>query len=328
MTTDLSDVLASVLPILLLIGLGMLLRRTSVLDEPTIAGLKRIIVSVSLPAVLFTTFLATSLRVEHLWLVVTVFAICVALLGLGRLWLVVAERRGRTVSAYAPFLFTGFELGMLGFALFTAVYGAEQLPALGVLALGHEVFIWFVYASLLRTVGHQRTSRAALWRELASSPVIIAIFAGLVLNFAGVGSWLRTSMAGGVLLATLDHLAKIIVPLVLIIIGYSSRLSWRGVRQALPLVATRLLIVVALALAVGELFFVGALGLDRSYATALMVLMVLPPPFIVPLFIPQQRRDDAQYATNVLSLYSLLSVLVFVGYVLVSQSLGVASAGS
>lgn len=47
--------------------------------------------------------------------------------------------------------------------------------------------------------------------------------------------------------------------------------------------------------------------------------MVLPPPFIIPLFIPQARRDDLTYANNVLSVYSLVSVAVFVGYVVVTS---------
>jgi hypothetical protein len=47
--------------------------------------------------------------------------------------------------------------------------------------------------------------------------------------------------------------------------------------------------------------------------------MVLPPPFIIPLFIPRERRDDITDATNVVSLYALASVAVFVGYVLITS---------
>ena len=118
MNTDPSALIGSVAPILVLIVLGALLARTSVLDDATVAGLKRIIVNVALPAVLFTTFLKTRFEPEHLWLVLLVFGLCVALLTLGRVLPVGPPSR------YRPFLFTGFELGMMGFALFAAGFGA------------------------------------------------------------------------------------------------------------------------------------------------------------------------------------------------------------
>ncbi len=313
MPTNLNDVLASVLPILALIALGMLLRRTGVLDEPTVAGLKRLIVNVSLPAVLFTTFLRTDFQPAHVWLVLIVFAVCVALYWLGRLLL-----RARGGSAYLPFLFTGFELGMIGFALFTAVYGLDRLPALGVLALGHEVFIWFVFVTLLRSAAARRQSAAQTVRSLATSPTILAILIGLALNLGGVGPLLSRGPLGGALTATLGYLAAVIVPLILLIVGYGSRLTMDGVRSALPLVLLRTAVTLALALLIGRLVFDGLLGLEPIYSHALFTLMVLPPPFVVPLFIPAARRDDLAYVNNVLSLSSLVSVAVFVGYVLLT----------
>ena len=314
MPSNLSNVLTSVLPILMLIALGMVLRRARGLDDAGVTGLKQLIVSVSLPAVLFTTFLSTRFEPQHLWVIVIVFAVCLGMLGVGHLY-----TRLVGGSIYTPFLFTGFELGMIGFALFTAVYGSGELPALGVLALGHEVFIWFVFVTLLRAAGSQRSSVAATARSLATSPTIIAIVLGLALNLTGLSVQLGQGPVGGAVMATLKYLAAVIVPMVLLIVGYGSRLSWPDVQAALPLVLTRLLVAVALALAIGSLVFDGILGLAPIYRHALFTLMVLPPPFIIPQFIPRERRDDITYATNVVSLYALASVAVFVGYVLITS---------
>ena len=311
MTTDLSAVLSSVLPILLLIVLGAVLGRTGLLDNGTVAGLKRLIVNVALPAVLFTTFLSTRFEAQHIALVAVVFALCIVLLGLGFGFRSLA-RGGR----YQPYLFTGFELGMMGFALFAAGFGSEQLPALGVLALGHEVFIWFVFVSLLRSAGAQRQRASALVRELATSPTIIAIVLGLAANFVGLGPLISSGPIGGALMTTLKYLAAVIVPMVLLIVGQGVRLSRTGIRRALPLVLTRLALTVGLALLLGHWVTTG-LGLDPIYAKALFTLLVLPPPFIVPLFIPDGHADDLDYTNNVLSLYSLATVAVFVTYVAV-----------
>lgn len=313
MAADLSRLVGSVLPVLLLLVLGMALRRTSLLNDDLVAGLKRLIVDLALPALLFTTFLTTRFAIEHVWVILSVVAVCVLLLGVGELF-----RRLNGGSAYQRLLFTGFELGMLGFALFTAVYGAAKLPALGVLALGHELFIWFVFASLLRIEASDVVSVRATVRSLVTSPVIIAILAGLILNFAGLGGWLTTAAIPAAFLGALSYLSALIVPLVLLIVGFGTRLTWAGLRQALPLVVTRLVVVVGLALALNAWLIRGLLGLDQSYQAALFTLMVMPPPFIIPLFIPRQRAADAEYCNNVLSLYSLASVVVFVSYVMIT----------
>ena len=313
MQSGFDDVLGGVLPIVLLLALGMLLRRVRVLDDDTVAGLKRLIVNVSLPAVLFTTFLVTRFEPAYLWVIIIVFTVCVALYGVGLLAL-------RTVggSAYTPFLFTGFELGMIGFALFTAVYGPERLPALGVLALGHEVFIWFVCVTLLRAAGAQRQTAAQTARNLLTSPTIVAILAGVALNVAGFGPALTESAVGGAISTALGYLAAMIVPLILLVVGYGSKLTGAGVREALPLVAVRTVVTLGLALLIGYLVFERLLGLDPIFRHALVTLMVLPPPFIIPLFIPASRRGELGYVNNVLSLSALVSVAVFVSYVLVT----------
>jgi predicted permease len=313
MSTDLGDVLGSVLPVLILIALGMVLRRINVLNDSVILGLKRLIVSVALPALLFTTFLKLEFAPEHVWVITTAFGVCLLLLGLGYLY-----RRIVGGSAYSPLLFTGFELGMIGFALFAAVYGTDQLPALGVLALGHEVFIWFIFVTLLRAVGNQRETIAEVVRSLITSPVIIAILAGITLNALGMGRIMEQAPIGTAIQSSLGYLAAMIVPLVLLIIGYGTRLSLSGVREALPLVATRLVVVITLALTISAVVFTGLLDLPPIYSAALFTLLILPPPYIVPLFIPPERKDDLGYANNVISLYTLLSILSFVSYVLIT----------
>ncbi len=42
--------------------------------------------------------------------------------------------------------------------------------------------------------------------------------------------------------------------------------------------------------------------------------MILPPPFIVPLYVPSDRREDLAYSNNVLSLYTICSIAGFLVY--------------
>lgn len=309
-----ADTLSSVLPILLIIGVGMWLRATRLLDDAGVEALKTLVVNVVLPAVLFTAFLALEFRTEYVAILVIVPAICVLLLLLGH----VAQRVLPGHFAVTPYLFTGFEFGMLGIALFTAAYGVEHLPVIGMVGLGHEFFIWFVLVTLLRRSMDGAAPIGETLRSFATSPLILAIAAGLLLNAAGLGPVLADHPVGAALLQTLAYLAAIIVPVILIVVGHGTRLNRAGVRQAAPLVLLRLAVTVSLALLLNHFVIGGWLGLSPIVEAAVFTLLILPPPFIVPIFLPRSRREEIAYANNVLSLHTVISLAAFVTYIAVT----------
>lgn len=305
-----AETLASVIPIVLLIALGILLRRLRVLDDGVVEGLKRLIVSVVLPAVLFTAFLSMEFRAEYLALIVIIPVACVLLLGMGAV-----ARRALGAPPVATFLFTGFEFGMVGLALYAAAYGLSNVPTAAIVGLGHEFFIWFIFVTLLKRQSDGAVSLSETLASFVKSPVILAIFAGLALNRLGVAETLAANPFSAGVLGALGYLAAVIVPVILLIVGYGTRLSRAGVREAAPLVAVRFVACLILALVLSELVVGRWLGLDQFAQAAVFMLFILPPPFIVPIFLPAHRRDEVAYSNNVLSLYTVVSVVTFVAYV-------------
>ncbi len=311
---DVAGTLVSVLPILLLIGLGMLLRVTKTLDDTGVDTLKKLVINVVLPAVLFNAFLAVDFQAEYIAIVVIIPAVCLLLLALGH----AARRVLPGHSAVTPYLFTGFEFGMVGIALFTAAYGVENVPVAGMVGLGHEFFIWFVYVTLLRRTMEGAVSVRETFRSFVASPVIIAIAGGLLLNVAGLGPILASNPVGAAFLQTLTYLAAVIVPLILIVVGYGTRLTRSGVAQSAPLVALRFVVVLPLALLLNHFVIDGVLGLPPIVEAAVFTLLILPPPFIVPIFLPKEREHDIAYSNNVLSLYTVVSLVALVVYIAVT----------
>lgn len=311
---SISGTLLVVLPIILLIGLGTLLRLTRVLDDAGVDTLKRLVVTVVLPAVLFNAFLAIEFQPEYLVIVVLVPLLCLLLLALGH----GARRVVPGSSDVTPYLFTGFEFGMLGLALFTAAYGQANVPIAGMVGLGHEFFIWFIFVTLLRRKMEGAVSALNTVRSFATSPVILAIAAGVALNLSGLRDPIAANPVGAAVLQTLTWVAATIVPIILIVVGYGTRLDRAGFRQAAPLVAVRFVVVLALALLVNWLVIRTLLGLPPIVEAAIFTLLILPPPFIVPIYLPRDRREEATYATNVLSLYTVVSVVAFIAWVAVT----------
>ena len=306
-----SDIISRVLPILLLIALGFWLRRSSFISESTVGDLRKLVVSIALPAVLFTSFLEIEFDPSDAALVIGVFALCVALYGVG----LALRARFAGGHEYFPFLMTGFESGMLGISLFGSAYGLSKVGYFAVVDLGHELFIWFVFLALLLAKRDGIQSPAKLFGAFIRSPVVIAILAGVAASLLGMRDVLYDGPVVGGVMNTLVFLAALTVPLILLIVGHGINLDRRGVREAITPVAVRLAIVLPLAVVLPILLANSFLGGNDYSQAALFTLLILPPPFIIPLYMKPGMPDERRYVNNALSLYTIVSIVVFVAYV-------------
>ena len=304
------DALARVVPVLLLFGLGAVLRRRGFFAEATVVDLRRFVLAVTLPSALFLTFLRVSLELRYLPIVVLVFTACVVMLLAG-------PGLARLVGVRSPFagpLMTGFEAGMLGYALYGGVFGAENLYRFGIVDLGQVLFVFFVLATVLsrRATGVTPGVRATVGAFLRT-PVILAILAGVVGNLVGLGTLLDGSPLTSALLATLGLLGACTTPLIAVVIGYSTRLGRGALGLPSRTVAIRLAAWVALAVPFSAFIVLGVLGLDPLFAAAVMTMAILPPPFVIPLYMGSRPGAEAErdYVADTLSLGTVVTLVAF-----------------
>lgn len=311
-------IIAKVLPILFLLGLGYWIQRRSFLPKSTIEDFKKVIVTFALPAVLFISFLNLELKAAYLAVFFLIFFLCVLLFALG----IGLQRIFKIRWAYFPFLMTGFEYGMLGVSLYATIYGIESIGNIAVFDLGHEIFIWFVFlALLLRKRQGRSQSPLQLAKSFLESPVILGILAGLLLNLLGLKAFMESFPVTSAILSTFNYLGSLTVPLILIVVGYGIQLKPSGLKDALPVVLVRLTILIPLALLLNAVVTRGLLGLGVTSEVALFTLLVLPPPFIIPLYVSSDLpEEENEYINNVLTLHTLASVFVYIIYLtLISQ---------
>ena len=304
------DALSRVVPILLLFALGALLRRRRLLQPATVDDLRLIVLNLALPAALFQTFLRVSLEPKYLVIVVSMFIACTAMLVAGR-WI------GRAIGVSSPLLpalMTGFEAGMLGYAIYSTTFGASELYHFAIVDIGHVTFIFFVLATfIVRGATGDTPSLKATALSFAKTPVILAIVGGILGSLIGLGGFLDGFSLGQAGLQTVALIAGLTTPLIAIAIGYGTRLSRASLGAPLRTVAVRLAIWVVVAVAFDVVVVTGLLHLDRYFAAAVMTMAVLPPPFVIPLFVAPDSRwaDEREYATNTLSLATLVTLGAF-----------------
>jgi len=306
------DAFSRVLPVLLLVGLGALFRRTDFLSAAAIDGLRKLVLNVTLPAALFLAFLGTDMEAKYAVIILSVFGACLLMLAIGP-WL----RRGSGVRSEAmPSLMAGFEAGMIGYALYAAIFGAENLYRFAVVDLGQVLFVFFVLAPVvMRWASGQAPAISETALAFVKTPVIIAIVAGVAGSLLGLADGLGSNDISNAGLETLTMLAAVTTPAIAIVIGYSTSFSAGSLSDPARTLAVRLPIWIVAAVAFNWLVIDMWLGLDRLFQAAVMTMAVLPPPFVVPLYMARARgRDisddpDHDYLANTLSLATVVTLV-------------------
>jgi hypothetical protein len=105
------------------------------------------------------------------------------------------------------------------------------------------------------------------------------------------------------------------------VVGYGIKLDRVGIGESSRVVIIRLAILLPLAMLINTFLIEWLLGLGQPYAAALFVLMILPPPFIVPLFMRKDAVKEKHYVNNALALYSLVSIAIFAVYFALTPTL-------
>lgn len=294
----------SILPILLLFVLGFILQKSKSFSEPTIAGIKRIVSDLALPALMFQAFSTLEIESSYLILVITIFFVCLLMVLLGK---VLAKPLGMK-SPYFPLMMGGFEMGMLGYALFISVYGVEHIGKLALVDLGQVLFVFFVLMAFLIKERDGVHNAKVLIRQFVTSPVIIAIFAGILVSLFAKG--VEPNALFLALGEFISLLAGLTVPLIAISIGYGIHMKRDGLAMAFKTILVRKALLVALALLINYFLVDKLLGMNAIYRYAVLLMFLTPPPFIITIFMKAGDKASADYVDNTLSMDTLLSIIM------------------
>lgn len=304
------DIIPKVAPIFILLFLGYLLKKNKFFKTDSISEMKKLIVNFSLPAVLFTSFLTLNIQLNFIWIILIVIIINLVMLYFGNLFAVFINND----DPYLPLIFTGFEVGMLGIPLFGTIYGLDNVKFIGVIDIGQELYVWFILLAFLLQLRNNKQSSDLknLFKTFISSPVIIAIISALFVNIIGITDLIGETVLYISIINTLDLLASLTIPLILIIIGYEIDFKLEDISLSFKIVSFRILFYMIFGLLIGKYIFTDLLSLPKMYSRALLSVLILPPPFILPLFIKKEDLKERFYINSTLSLHTLLSIIIFV----------------
>ena len=300
--------LSTTLPILILVILGVFLRKFHFFKDNTVNDIKKLVVNISLPLVLLNAFATMAFEPRYLWIIVSVFSACVIVMAASR-------KLGAFLhipSRFFPFLMAGFEAGMMGYAIFGSIYGIENIPIFAIFDLGQVLFVFLVLIPTMQAKDGQRTSVKDTALFFVKTPVILAIFAGIILNISGLYPMLTGFPPGNALIQTTNSLGAITIPLMVMILGYDLKLNLETIGKPLQTAIIRMVVWVGFAFLFNHFILSQILNLGPIYQAAAWMLFILPPGYIIPLFMTQSEETDRIYIANTLSLSTFFALVAVV----------------
>lgn len=173
------------------------------------------------------------------------------------------------------------------------------------------IFVFFVLVGALE----RQSSAAKPLREtllaFLKTPVIIGILAGIAANQIGLMALLNSSPITAGVLRTVELVAGLTTSLIALIIGYEMQLQKDQLREPLKTIGLRLLFWLPIGLLISVVLIDRLLQLDRDFQAAVMTMIILRPPFVIPLFIPEVDNSNRTYVVNMLSLATVVTLFAF-----------------
>ena len=301
------SVTATALPVFLTLIMGMLSRSRGFLTREGVDTLKKVIINLTLPFVLFNSFATAEYSLSSLVLPVVVYALCTLLLFAGFAIIRISGMKSRL----APFLASGFEAGMLGFALFGLLFPDQSISKFAMIVLGQEIFVFTLYKMLLT----KKTGLKAILQDFVSSPTLMAVVLGLIVGATGLYGKLQEWGIAVIVDSVTGFVSAPTAMIILLTVGFDlviKEITWR---QTGGLIAMRLML---MALCYGVLVLLNRTVLGGMiFEGAALVLVILPPPYIIPVF-----ADEPNERVQISSSLSALTLVTMVLFAVISIVLG------
>lgn len=306
-----SQVLSKMIPVIILLATGYIMKRRRFIDEHMMMGVKNITMNMALPCVLFIAFSTIKMQPEYIWLTIFVMAYLFTLQGLGRL----LNRIPAISNPVLPYVVSATAFGLMGIPIYQLVFGVEHVGEMSIIGVGHEFYVWGIYLALQKQdFTGEKLSLAGI-RDMAESRLIQSIFLGVLVNVFGFTHNFTDVPFWAGIYQTILYIANLGTPLILFIVGYGLVLDHKFLKMTIIYTVIRKILMIS----VGYVFFFVIYPMffetTKYLNYAFLSFFILPPPFALSVFTDANgaQPEVGHLGNNVV----VMDTMVFIGlYVL------------
>lgn len=307
-----TGVMSNVVPIILLILFGYIIRIKGLLKAETMIGIKKLVLDISLPAILFSTFLNMNFEKGYFLVILISFAMLCVFFLIGFF----INKFKALYHPMNPFVSSAFCFGLLGIPLFGTVFGSENLGKISILGVGNELFCWLVYYNTLELRFNDKKFSIHILKELFKSPLLISIFVGMIFNILGFAELFRTNALLIGFYSTIQYIANLGTPLILLIIGFTLRFNKEYTKKSIKFVTIRMIVILVVGYLIKFLIIDKLIVEDRIFNYAYFTFLILPLPFSLPIFSGKHCPEYEELINNTVILSTMLCILIFIIFIL------------
>ena len=285
-------------PIFVLLGLGVLLRRTGMLTDGFIEGGSKLVFTLALPTLLFLSIAKTRIAESANVGMIAYGLLPTLLIYLALEWLarfIVQPERDRGVVVQGAFR---SNFGVIGLAYCVNAYGDAGLSAASLYLGLVTILVNILGVITLSRSLHRSQGAGKIVRGIATNPLIIGILLALPVSALQIP-------LPALALQSAQYIGDMTLPLALLCTGAS--LNFRSLRSEIAstaLAAAGKLVLVPLVLSVGAV----ALGF-RGIELGILMLMASSPSAAAGYVMVRAMGGNAALAANIIALTTLGSLL-------------------
>lgn len=301
----------AVLPIIIMMGIGMLVRRAGMLDEHDVKKMNKVVFTVFFPVLMFSNLYGKDLGAVVDWrLIIFGVAVLLIIYALAVIFVLHIEPNPKTRGAMIQGIYRS-NFVVMGVPVVSNIFGAENLT-LTSLMVTIIVPMYNVLAVLtLEAFRGGRPSLRQISRQLAKNPLILGALAGIAVM--GLGIRLPDAIEN-----TVSSMAGVATPMALLTLGAFFDFQSVAARRrdiAICLIG-RLLVVPAVGLGIGIL-----MGF-RDVALITLLAMFASPCAVAGFPMAQAMDSDVELAGDVIVFSSLFGCFTMFFWIFVTKSLG------
>lgn len=300
------DVLSALMPVLLVVLFGVILRKREVLSEKTVSELKHLLTNNILPVAVFHA-LAVTRYSGGTWIETgLMLLILLASFGAGFLMRPLVKP---PYGKYVPFLVCSYEGGMIAYPLYSELCGSENLYRIAILDMSAIIFAFGIYMNVLsfQERGEKASFKKAVINAL-KTPVFVASLLGILAGSSGFMSGFLQTGAGQIYTAAVRVVTAPLTTMILLVVGYSIQTDRDLLIPCLKTIGLRALLqAVMIAVTIFAVHrFVGA---DPLNDKAILIFMSVPTTYSLHSFI--RDPQGANFASTFNALYIFITVAVY-----------------
>lgn len=303
--------LAGILKISIFILLGILFRKGNVLDRKGTEGIKKAVLYLAIPAVLFLSFSRQDFDAGFIHVTALILAMNLVLFWGAYLFVRISGGRLKLL----PLFISTMNFSLIGLPLYEALYGYENLQHYTIFGLGNELYNWFIFYFLLKWYLSGGSAKEHFNASFLRSPIVWSIILGCLFGVLGIeieasGNFLVMGISD-----TLIAASRLTTPLILVFIGCNISLSSRYLKRSLGYAVLRLVTLYALGYLVKILLLDRLIPMNAPRNAAYFLFISLPPVFSMPLLADEYLEgDETVLLNNTIVLHTIGAMLIFSAY--------------